>query len=36
MIEILPRKDCETRDEQFGIHLENITPAGAKLSKKAY
>jgi len=35
-IPILARKDNEIRDESFGIQLSNITPAGAKLSKKAF
>lgn len=34
-IEIL-KKDVDMRDESFGIQLENITPAGAKLSKKSF
>jgi len=29
-------KPNEVRDESFGIKLENITPAGAKLSKKSF
>lgn len=35
-IEVLERKDEETRDESFGIQLSNIRPAGAKLSKKSF
>lgn len=29
-------EDGEERDEQFGIQLSNISPAGAKLSKNSY
>lgn len=32
----MPRDDLETRDESFGIQLSNITPDGAKLSKKSF
>jgi len=35
-VPILPRDDLETRDESFGIQLSNITPDGAKLSKKSF
>lgn len=35
-IEILARPDQEQRDESFGIQLSDITPAGAKLSKKSF
>lgn len=35
-VEIIERKDEETRDESFGIQLSNIRPAGAKLSKKSF
>lgn len=35
-VPILPREDFEMRDESFGIQLSNITPAGAKLSKKSF
>ena len=35
-IPILARADVDTRDESFGIQLENITPEGAKLSKKSF
>lgn len=35
-INILPRDDTEMRDESFGLQLSNITPEGAKLSKKAF
>jgi len=35
-ITILERTEQEIRDESFGIQLANITPAGAKLSKKAF
>lgn len=33
-IEIIDRPDMEQRDQTFGIRLSNVTPAGAKLSKK--
>jgi len=36
LIPIISRPECETRDESFGIELSNITPAGAKLSKKSF
>lgn len=29
-------RDVEARDESFGIQLSNVTPAGAKLSKKSF
>jgi len=29
------QKDEEIRDESFAVQLSNITPAGAKLSKKS-
>lgn len=29
-------KEAELRDESFGLQLENITPDGAKLSKKSF
>lgn len=35
-IPILNRDDLEQRDESFGIQLSNVTPAGAKLSKKSF
>jgi len=35
-IEILVREDVDMRDESFGLQLSNITPAGAKLSKKSF
>lgn len=35
-IPILPRTDLEVRDESFLVQLSNVTPAGAKLSKKSY
>jgi len=35
-IAILERSDLEKRDESFGIQLFDITPAGAKLTKKAF
>jgi hypothetical protein len=35
-VPILPREDLETRDEGFGIQLSNVTPDGAKLTKKAF
>lgn len=35
-IEILQKDPEIMRDESFGIQLENITPAGAKLSKKSF
>lgn len=35
-IKILQRVDAEVRDESFGIQLHNVTPAGAKLSKKSF
>jgi solute carrier family 8 (sodium/calcium exchanger) len=34
-VEILPKPEDVPRDESFGIQLENISPAGAKLSKKS-
>lgn len=34
MVPILP-KDEENRNESFAVQLSNITPAGAKLSKKS-
>jgi len=30
------KKDEESRDESFLVQLSNVTPAGAKLSKKSY
>ena len=33
---ILDRPDEDLRDETFGIQLSNITPDGAKLSKKSF
>jgi len=35
-IEILPLAEDSVRDEFFGIQLSNITPEGAKLSKKSF
>lgn len=35
-ITIIDRPELETRDETFGIKLSNVTPAGAKLSKKNF
>jgi hypothetical protein len=35
-IEIIERPEQEKRDETFGIKLSNVTPAGAKLSKKNF
>ncbi len=35
-IKILDRPDQDVRDESFGIQLSNVTPQGAKLSKKAF
>jgi len=35
-IKIIQKDDDVTRDESLGIQLENITPAGAKLSKKSF
>ena len=35
-IPILARPDGGDRDESFGIQLSNITPDGAKLSKKSF
>lgn len=35
-IGILARADAGDRDESFGIQLSNITPDGAKLSKKSF
>ena len=35
-VTILDRPDEELRDETFGIQLSNITPDGAKLSKKSF
>lgn len=34
-IQITPKEDDVERDETFGIELSNITPEGAKLSKKS-
>ena len=36
VVRILHREDVEERDESFGIRLQNVTPAGAKLSKKSF
>jgi len=30
------QRDDEVRDESFAIQLSNVTPAGAKLSKKSF
>lgn len=35
-VEILEIKGEEVRDESFGIQLSNVSPAGAKLSKKSF
>ena len=35
-VQILPREDQDMRDESFGIRLFNVTPQGAKLSKKSF
>jgi hypothetical protein len=35
-VTILERPDEDLRDETFGIQLSNITPDGAKLSKKSF
>ena len=35
-IKIILRPDVEVRDESFGLQLSNITPDGAKLSKKSF
>lgn len=35
-IKIVPHEEGDMRDESFGIQLSNITPAGAKLSKKNF
>ena len=35
-IKILQRPDQDSRDESFGIQLSNISPQGAKLSKKSF
>jgi len=35
-IQILQKSEEETRDESFLVQLSNVTPAGAKLSKKSY
>jgi len=35
-IKILQRPDVAQRDESFGFQLSNVTPQGAKLSKKAF
>jgi len=34
-VRILPKGEDEQRDESFAVHLSNVTPAGAKLSKRA-
>ena len=36
VISIINRPELEMRDESFGLQLSNITPAGAKLSKKSF
>jgi len=36
VIQILKKEGEETRDESFLVQLSNVTPAGAKLSKKSY
>lgn len=36
VIPIKAREDLEVRDESFLVQLSNVTPAGAKLSKKSY
>jgi hypothetical protein len=35
-VEILQRDDEDIRHETFGIQLSNVTPDGAKLSKKNF
>jgi len=35
-IDIIKKDDDEVRDESFLVQLSNVTPAGAKLSKKSY
>jgi hypothetical protein len=35
-IKIKQRDDLDVRDESFLVQLSNVTPAGAKLSKKSY
>jgi len=35
-IPIIKKEDGEVRDESFLVQLSNVTPAGAKLSKKSY
>jgi solute carrier family 8 (sodium/calcium exchanger) len=36
VIDIIPKDTEEVRDESFLVQLSNVTPAGAKLSKKSY
>lgn len=36
IVPILQREDEDTRHETFGIQLSNVTPDGAKLSKKNF
>lgn len=36
VVKIINREDIEERDDSFGVRLSNITPEGAKLSKKSF